>query len=92
MRKLLHVSASPRGPRSESLAIAETFLDAFRETHPDVEVERNGVAGRYRARSLSPEEATPVWPALLAMYPPYESYQKRTARVIPVVELKPIGG
>lgn len=39
MRKLLHVSASPRGPRSESLAIAETFLDAFRETHPDVEVE-----------------------------------------------------
>jgi FMN-dependent NADH-azoreductase len=39
MRKLLHVSASPRGPRSESLAIAETFLDAFRETHPGVEVE-----------------------------------------------------
>ena len=37
--KLLHVSASPRGPRSESLAIAGTFLDAFRETHPGVEVE-----------------------------------------------------
>lgn len=39
MRKLLHVSASPRGPRSESLAIAGTFLDAFRETHAGVEVE-----------------------------------------------------
>jgi FMN-dependent NADH-azoreductase len=39
MRKLLHVSASPRGPRSESLAIAATFLEAFRETHPGVEVE-----------------------------------------------------
>jgi FMN-dependent NADH-azoreductase len=37
--KLLHVSASPRGPRSESLAIAGTFLDALRETHPGVEVE-----------------------------------------------------
>lgn len=60
--------------------------------HSEVEVERNGVAGRYRARSLSPEEAKPVWPALLAMYPPYESYQKRTTRVIPVVELTPIGG
>jgi FMN-dependent NADH-azoreductase len=38
MRRLLHVSASPRGERSESLALARTFLDAFRETHPDVEV------------------------------------------------------
>jgi deazaflavin-dependent oxidoreductase (nitroreductase family) len=59
--------------------------------NPDVEVELNGVSGRYRARSLSPDEAKPVWPALLAMYPPYEAYQKRTTRVIPVVELKPIG-
>jgi deazaflavin-dependent oxidoreductase (nitroreductase family) len=58
--------------------------------NPDVEVERNGVAGRYRARSLTPEEAKPVWPALLAMYPPYEAYQKRTTRVIPVVELTPV--
>src|SRR6185436_13137773 len=37
--KLLHISASPRGERSESLAIANTFLDVFREVHPDVEVE-----------------------------------------------------
>jgi FMN-dependent NADH-azoreductase len=37
--KLLHISASPRGERSESLAIASTFLDAFRQVHPDVEVE-----------------------------------------------------
>src|SRR4051794_32417174 len=38
--KLLHISASPRGERSESLAIAGTFLDAFRAAHPEVEVER----------------------------------------------------
>jgi FMN-dependent NADH-azoreductase len=39
MTKLLHLSASPRGERSESLAIAATFLDAFRMSHPDVDVE-----------------------------------------------------
>jgi FMN-dependent NADH-azoreductase len=40
MTKLLHISASPRGERSESLALAGTFLDAFRDTHPDVEIHR----------------------------------------------------
>ena len=39
MTKLLHLSASPRGERSESLAIAATFLDAFRTAHPEVAVE-----------------------------------------------------
>lgn len=36
---LLHISASPRGTASESLAIASTFLDAFTATHPGVPVE-----------------------------------------------------
>ncbi|TDB99014.1 NAD(P)H-dependent oxidoreductase [Actinomadura sp. 7K534] len=35
MSRLLHISASPRGGESESLAIAGTFLDAYRETHGD---------------------------------------------------------
>jgi FMN-dependent NADH-azoreductase len=39
MSKLLHVSASPRGERSESLAIARTFLETVAEFHDDVEVE-----------------------------------------------------
>jgi FMN-dependent NADH-azoreductase len=39
MTKLLHVSASPRGPRSESRAIASAFLDTFRETHPAAEID-----------------------------------------------------
>jgi FMN-dependent NADH-azoreductase len=39
MTTLLHVSASPRGAASESLAIAETFLDAYRDGHPDDEVQ-----------------------------------------------------
>ncbi|HEV2253774.1 MAG TPA: NAD(P)H-dependent oxidoreductase [Streptosporangiaceae bacterium] len=39
MTTLLHVSASPRGVASESLALASVFLDAYREVHPEVRVE-----------------------------------------------------
>ena len=39
MSKLLHISASPRGTRSESLAIAGTFLDTAREANPDLPIE-----------------------------------------------------
>jgi len=39
MTTLLHISASPRGERSESLSIARTFLDAYRVAHPDHRVE-----------------------------------------------------
>jgi FMN-dependent NADH-azoreductase len=39
MSKMLHISASPRGERSESLAIARTFLEVVADLHPDVEVE-----------------------------------------------------
>jgi len=59
---------------------------------PEVGVEVGGRSGRYRARTLPSEEAKPVWPKLLAMYPAYASYQQRTSRVIPVVELVPMQG
>src|SRR5258706_13862711 len=36
MPSLLHISASPRGARSESLAIARTFLDALRDRSSDI--------------------------------------------------------
>ena len=49
MTTLLHISASPRGAKSESLAIAETFLAAYRETHPDVEIADLGPVGRHAA-------------------------------------------
>ena len=35
MDRMLHISASPRRQDSESIAIAETLLEAYRETHPD---------------------------------------------------------
>jgi FMN-dependent NADH-azoreductase len=40
MSRLLHISASPRGERSESLAIAATFLQTFRQVNPEVAVDR----------------------------------------------------
>jgi len=39
MTTLLHVSASPRGEASESLALARLFLETYAEVHPDVTVE-----------------------------------------------------
>ncbi|MDT4950006.1 MAG: FMN-dependent NADH-azoreductase [Pseudonocardiales bacterium] len=39
MTTLLHVSASPRGAHSESLAIADSFLREFRRAHPDVDID-----------------------------------------------------
>jgi FMN-dependent NADH-azoreductase len=39
MPRLLHISASPRSVRSESLALADTFLRAYRDVQPDVPVE-----------------------------------------------------
>ena len=57
--------------------------------NPEVDVERNRETARYRARTLATEEAGKVWPKLLELYPPYASYQRKTTRVIPVVELTP---
>ena len=57
--------------------------------NPEVKVELKNDSRSYRARSLSSEEAGKVWPKLLALYPTYASYQKKTTRVIPVVELTP---
>lgn len=39
MAKLLHIEASPRKDRSASIATAKAFLDAYREAHPDDEIE-----------------------------------------------------
>lgn len=41
------------------------------------------------ARQASPEEKTRYWPQLVALYPAYSSYQKKTRREIPVVVLTP---
>ena len=57
--------------------------------NPVVTVETGSSKRRYQARSMTPSEAERIWPKLLAMYPAYADYQKKTTRVIPVVELTP---
>src|SRR3954454_19509845 len=39
MSRLLHISASPRGSRSESLAIARTFLQSLGAEPPEIDAE-----------------------------------------------------
>ncbi len=39
MSQLLHVNSSPRGSMSQSLALATTFLEAYRDRHPELKVD-----------------------------------------------------
>jgi deazaflavin-dependent oxidoreductase (nitroreductase family) len=58
--------------------------------NPEVEAQIGSARRKYRARTLSAEEKRAVWPKLLAIYPSYADYQKKTSREIPLVELAPI--
>ena len=39
MAKLLYIESSPRKDRSESIAVAKEFLEVYRQSHPDDEIE-----------------------------------------------------
>jgi len=45
---------------------------------------------RVRAEEVRGEEKRRLWALLVEMYPPYEDYQRRTEREIPVVVLHPV--
>ncbi len=59
------------------------------QANPDCEVQIGNTVRKMRARTASPEEKKELWPRLVAMYPSYDDYQKRTTREIPVVILEP---
>jgi FMN-dependent NADH-azoreductase len=40
MKQLLHINASPRGSASQSLALADAFLDAYRGRRPEIGIDR----------------------------------------------------
>ena len=42
---------------------------------------------RARAQVLPPDERARVWPRITAAMPNFGEYQKKTSRVIPVVQL-----
>jgi deazaflavin-dependent oxidoreductase (nitroreductase family) len=55
--------------------------------NPEVHLRVLGERFTARAEVLSPQEKARVWPHLLKVYPPYEDYQKKTDRDIPVIRL-----
>jgi F420H(2)-dependent quinone reductase len=61
------------------------------ETNPEAAVEVGSKKLRVRAEEVEGEEKRHLWRRLVAMYPSYEDYQRRTDREIPVAVLKPVG-
>ena len=58
---------------------------------PETTVQVGSDKREVTARQATPEEKERVWPVLVGIYPPYEDYQRRTSRDIPVIVLEPAG-
>lgn len=58
--------------------------------NPEVEVNAYGVRRHMIARQASAEEKAAVWPVMRAVYPPFDEYQARTDRDIPVMICSPV--
>jgi deazaflavin-dependent oxidoreductase (nitroreductase family) len=56
---------------------------------PMAEVEIGSRRFPVAARRLDDDEVVAIWPRVLAMWPPYEEYQRRTSRRIPLIRLSP---
>ncbi|MGQ0465494.1 MAG: nitroreductase family deazaflavin-dependent oxidoreductase [Sporichthyaceae bacterium] len=56
--------------------------------NPDVEVERDAKKVAMTATVATADDKARLWPALVKMYPSYESYQKKTSRDIPLALLR----
>ena len=52
--------------------------------NPKIEITREGRTQKLNARRVDEEEKATLWPTCIECYPPYEQYQKRTERRIPV--------
>jgi deazaflavin-dependent oxidoreductase (nitroreductase family) len=56
---------------------------------PDVEVQVRGDRFPARARTATAEEKPALWKMMAERWPPYDEYQTKTDREIPVVVLEP---
>jgi deazaflavin-dependent oxidoreductase (nitroreductase family) len=57
--------------------------------HPDTTVQVGAQRLRVRARTATPEERARLWPRAVEAWGPFEAYQRRTSREIPLVVLEP---
>jgi deazaflavin-dependent oxidoreductase (nitroreductase family) len=60
------------------------------EADPIVQVQIKGDKFKARARTAGPQERATLWKKMVAIYAPYDKYQKATDREIPVVVLERI--
>jgi deazaflavin-dependent oxidoreductase (nitroreductase family) len=58
------------------------------QANPEVEVQVKGDKFRAHARTATPEEKPDLWPIMTKEWPPYDEYQTKTDRDIPVVVLE----
>jgi deazaflavin-dependent oxidoreductase (nitroreductase family) len=58
------------------------------EADPNVQVQIKGERFRASARTAGPEEKPEMWAKMVEVWPPYDEYQKKTSREIPVVILQ----
>jgi F420H(2)-dependent quinone reductase len=59
------------------------------KANPEARVRLRGRTLRVSAEKVGGEEKRRLWARLVEMYPPYQHYQERTAREIPVLVLRP---
>ena len=59
------------------------------EADPDVTLQDGPAVHDMQARTATPEEKAEWWPRAAAVWPPYDEYQGRTTRDIPLVLLEP---
>ncbi|MFL6077460.1 MAG: FMN-dependent NADH-azoreductase [Mycobacteriales bacterium] len=91
MSRLLHLSASPRGAASESLAMAEAFLDAYLATHPGDTVDHydlwDGTLPEFGPAAAAAKmtifgggepagEQAAAWAAARAVFAQFDSYDR----------------
>lgn len=60
------------------------------KSNPSAQVQVGRRTTAVTAEQASPEERRRLWPLVTAMYAGYADYQKRTAREIPLVILRPV--
>lgn len=58
--------------------------------NPEVDVQVMADRFRARARTATPEEKPRLWSIMTGIYPPYNDYQAKTSRDIPIVILERI--
>ncbi|HKU42185.1 MAG TPA: nitroreductase family deazaflavin-dependent oxidoreductase [Polyangiales bacterium] len=57
------------------------------KSNPEVEVQMSGQTWKAKARDLPEPERTQTWQKVVAAMPGFADYQRKTSRIIPVVQL-----